>query len=237
LSYFARFQLIAAALLLTTCAFTQPASADSTEWLSGCSGCNGYSFQATITSLGSNNYSLSYTINNVTGAPATAQGWSLSLFPSGSGVNSFSDFSVTRGPKSYTGAYQVLAGKSNNGTNGSCNSGLSNAICVKLSGVGSPALIGLGQSLNFSFDFNCTDCSALSSWDFLSHGTCASGKGNCYATSAYGSSAAVPDPPVSVLLASELGLMVGVLVLFRPTRNRILQRCASLFSLQARLTS
>jgi hypothetical protein len=237
LSYFARYQLIAAALLLTICAFSQSASADSTEWLSGCSGCNGYSFQATITSLGGNNYSLSYTINNVSGAPATAQNWSLTLFPSGTGVSSFSNLSVSKGPKNYTGSYNVLGGKSNNGTNGNCNSGLSNGICVTLSGTGSPALIGVGQSLNFSFNFNCTNCSSLSSWGFLSHGTCATGKGNCYAISTYGASAAVPDPPVSVLLASELGLMVGILVLFRPTRNRILQRCATLFSLQAQLTS
>ena len=124
-------------------------------------------------------------MTNVSGAPATAQSWSLTLFPSGQDISSFSNFSVSDGN---TSAYSVLVGKSNNGGNGNCNSNLSDAMCVTLSGVGSPSLIGLGQSLNFSFNFNCTNCSALSSWDFLSHGYCTPGTGNCYAISVNGTS-------------------------------------------------
>ena len=237
MSHFVRFQLIAA-VFVAFLATAGTAAADTiTESVSGCSGCNGYTFQATLNSLGSNNYSLSYTINNVSGAPATAQSWSLTLFPSGQTINSFSDFSVSDGN---TSAYSVLVGKSNNGANGNCISNLSDAICVTLSGVGSPSLIGLGQSLTFSFNFNCTDCSASSSWDFLSHGYCAPGSGNCYAISVNGTSTppvGVPEPSVVALLASQMGLMAGIVLVFGPVRNRFLQRWASLFRLQPRLTS
>jgi hypothetical protein len=235
--HFVRLQLIAVVALLAALAGAQPAAADTiTESVSGCSGCNGYTFQATLNSLGSNNYSLSYTITNVSGAPATAQSWSLTLFPSGQDINSFNNFNVSDGNSS---AYSVLVGKSNNGSNGNCNSNLSDAMCVTLSGVGSPSLIGLGQSLNFSFNFNCTNCSALSSWDFLSHGYCTPGSGNCYAISANGTSppVGVPEPSVLGLLASEMALMAGAVLVFGPVRNRVLHRWAKLFSLQPRLTS
>lgn len=236
--HFVRVQLIAAIALLAALAGAQPASATTiTESVSGCSGCNGYTFQATLNSLGSNNYSLSYTITNVSGAPATAQSWSLTLFPSGQDINSFSDFNVSDGNSS---AYSVLVGKSNNGANGNCNSNLSDAMCVTLSGVGSPSLIGLGQSLNFSFDFNCTNCSALSSWDFLSHGYCTPGSGNCYAISVNGTSTppvGVPEPSVLALLASETALMAGMVLVFGPVRSRVLRRWVNLFRLQPRPTS
>lgn len=232
-----RLQLIAA-VFFTMLAVAGPAAANTiTESVSGCSGCNGYAFQATLTSLGSNNYSLSYSITNVSGAPATAQSWSLTLFPSGQTINSFSGFNVSDGN---TSAYSVLVGKSNNGANGNCNSNLSDAICVTLSGVGSPSLIGLGQSLNFSFNFNCTNCSALSSWDFLSHGYCSPGSGNCYAISVNGTSTppvGVPEPSVLTLLASEMALMGGLVLMFGSVRNRFLQQWANLFRLQPRLTS
>jgi hypothetical protein len=235
--HFVRLQLIAAAVLVTFVAVAQPASADTiTESVSGCSGCNGYTFGATLNSLGSNNYSLSYTITNVSGAPATAQSWSLTLFPSGQSINSFSGFNMSDGN---TSAYSVLVGKSNNGSNGNCNSNLSDALCVTLSGVGSPSLIGLGQSLTFSFNFNCTNCTARSSWDFLSHGYCTPGTGNCYAISVNGTSTPpvkVPEPSVLTLLASEVGLIVGVALAFGPIRNRFLQS-AGLLRLQPRLTS
>ena len=236
MSQFLKLQLFAAAVLLAFTAVAPAAFADPiTQTVSGCSGCNGYSFQAQLTSLGSNNYSLSYTITNVSGAPSTAQSWSLTLFPSGQTVNSFSGFSMSDGN---TGAYSVLVGKSNNGANGNCNSNLSDALCVTLSGVGSPSSIGVGQSLNFSFDFNCINCTALSSWDFLSHGYCTSGSGNCYAISAYGTpTAAVPEPSVMALLASQLALMAVLVLVFAPARNRVLHRWASLFRLQPRLTS
>jgi len=228
--------MIAAALLVTVSAFNLPAQAD-TETVSGCSGCNGYTFQATLTSTGTGTYHLSYTITNVSGAPATAQSWSLTLFQSGNNITSFSNFSVTEGQNTNTGAYSVLVGKSNNGSNGNCNSNLSDAICVTTSGTGSPSLIGTGQSLTFSFDFSCSNCADLSAWDFLSHGTCNPGAGNCYAISAYGSAAGVPEPSVLTLLASELVLMLGIVVAFRPTRNRIFSRWKNLFRLQPRPTS
>ena len=235
---FGRFELLGAAFLLAVCALVRPASADSiSELVSGCGGCNGYTFQATLNSLGNNNYSLSYTINNVSGAPATAQSWSLTLFPSGQNISTFSYFTMS---DSNTSAYSVLVGKSNNGGNGNCNSSLSDALCVTLSAVGSASPIGLGQSLNFSFNFSCTNCSALSSWDFLSHGYCSSGNGNCYAISAYGtpsSSTAVPEPSVLVLLASEMALMAGIVLAFGSARNRLLHRWRTLFRLQPQLTS
>jgi hypothetical protein len=233
---FVRFGLIAAALLIAACAFNLPAQAD-TESVAGCSGCNGYTFQATLTSTGSGTYHLSYTITNVSGAPASAQSWSLTLFQSGNNITSFGNFSVTEGQTTNTGAYSVLVGKSNNGSNGNCNSNLSDAICVTLSGVGTPSLIGKGQSLTFSFDFACSNCSGLSAWDFLSHGTCVPGTGNCYAISAYGSSVGVPEPSVLTLVASELVLLVGIVMVFRPARNRIFQRWKNLFRLQPRPTS
>jgi hypothetical protein len=241
LRHFARFKLIAAALLLAVCAFGRPAFADTVESVSGCSGCNGYTFKAILTSNGGGNYSLSYTITNVSGAAAAAQSWSLTLFQNGDNItytsNSLTVLSSNVLIPDNAAAYAVMAGKSNNGSNGNCNSNLSDAICVITSGSGSPSLISTGQSVNFSFNFSCPNCALLNSWDFLSHGTCATGTGNCYAISANGSAVAVPEPSVLALLASELALMVGIVVAFRPIRNRILQRCSSLFRLQPRLTS
>ena len=234
--HFGRFHWITAAVLFA--ALIQPAFADPiTESVAGCSGCNGYTFQATLNSLGGNNYSLSYMISNVSGAPATAQSWSLTLFPSGQSVTSFSGFSVSGGE---TSAYTLLAGKSNNGSNGNCNSNLSDAICVTLSGSGSPLPIGVGQSLNFGFNFTCINCSASSSWDFLSHGTCTTGSGNCYAISAYGQSTptvSAPEPSVLALLGSELALMAGAGLLYGPARRRILREWVNLLRLQPRPTS
>jgi hypothetical protein len=239
---FGRFELLGAAFLLVVCALARPASADTVvESISGCSACNGYTFQATLTSLGSNNYSLSYTITDVSGASAIAQGWSLTLFQNGNDVayttGSLSVLSSNILTPNNAGAYTVMAGKSNNG-NGDCNSTLSDAICVTTSGIGSPSQIGLGQSLTFGFNFTCPNCTELSSWDFLSHGTCVGGTGNCYAVTNWGAgTVGVPEPSVLSLLASEIGLMAGVVLLFGPVRNRMLNPLRSLFRLQTRLTS
>src|SRR4051812_18446949 len=111
-----RLQLIAAAVLVILTGFTQTASADPiTESVSQCGGC-GYTFQATLNSLGSNNYSLLYMVTNVSGAPATPQSWSLTLFPSGSTAvysdNSLSAFSTVTSTNQvlnyYTNAYTVM---------------------------------------------------------------------------------------------------------------------------------
>jgi hypothetical protein len=196
--------------------------------------------------MGNNNYSLSYLISNVSGPAATAQGWSLTLFQNGNVVTYTPDtlsvlLSTTSTNQILQGdnsaAYTVMGGKSNNG-NGDCNSNLSDAICVTTSSSGSPSVIGLGQSLTFNFSFSCPSCIPLSSWDFLSHGTCVGGTGNCYAVTNWGSgTVGVPEPSVLALLASEMALMAGIVLVFGPVRNRVLHRWASLFRLQLRLTS
>lgn len=240
--HFVRFQLIPAIALLAALAGAKPASADQiTQTISGCSACNGYTFQATVNSLGSNNYSLSYTITDVSGPSATAQGWSLTLFQNGNDVTytagSLSVLSSNIFTPNNAGAYSVMAGKSNNG-NGNCNSNLSDAICVTTSGTGSPSVIGLGQSLTFSFNFSCPNCTELSSWDFLSHGTCVGGTGNCYAVTNWsGGTVGVPEPSVFALLSAEMALMAGVVLVFGPVRNRVLRRWMNLFRLQPRPTS
>jgi len=232
--HFVRFQLIAAVALLA--ALAQAASADTiTQSVSGCSGCNGYSFQATLSSLGSDNYSLSYTITNVSGSSANAQTWILIPFQSGNAINSVGNFSVTEGQTSATSAYTLVGGKSNQRSNGRVRK-----IKVAPSGVGSPSSISKGQSLTFSFNFNCTNCTQLKSWDFLAYGTCATGNGICYAIAADGSPAppvGVPEPSVLALLASEMALMGGIVLVFGPVRDRVLHRWANLFRLRPRLTS
>jgi hypothetical protein len=229
MTHVARFSLVATALLFAVSAFTLPARAD-TETVSGCNGCNGYTFQATLTPTSNGTYHLSYTITNVSGAAATPLGWALKLFPNGSNVTSFSNFAVTQGNTTNTGAYNLVG-------LGLCNPSISGAMCVIVNGTGTPSAIGKGQSVTFSFDFACSNCSGLSAWDFLSYGACASGAGTCYAINAYGKSATVPEPSVLALLASELVLMLGALMLFRPTRNRIFRNWASAFRLQPRPTS
>lgn len=243
--HFGRFHWITAAVLFA--ALIQPAFADPiTESVAGCSACNGYTFQATLNSLGDNNYSLSYVISNVSGPAATAQGWSLTLFQNGNVVTYTTDslnvfLSPTSTPTNIlaynSGAYAVMAGKSNNG-NGNCNSSLSDAICVTNSGSGLPSVIGLGQSLTFNFSFSCPNCDPLSSWDFLSHGTCVGGTGNCYAVTNWGSgTVSAPEPSVLALLGSELALMAGAGLLYGPARRRILREWMNLLRLQPRPTS
>ena len=237
---FVRFELIGVALLLAICAVALPASADPiTQSISG-----HYAPPATdilsrlrSTSSGGNNYSLSYIITDVSGPAATAQGWSLTLFQNGNDVaytpNSLSVLSSNILTPNNAGAYTVMAGKSNNG-NGNCNSNLSDAICVTTSGIGSPSVIGLGQTLTFNFGFTCVNCTALNSWDFMSHGTCVGGTGNCYAVTNWsGGPVGVPEPSVLVLLASQIVLMGGIVLVFGPARNRLL----NLFRSQTGLTS
>ncbi len=189
-----RWHLIAIALVLVVCACTVPAYADP-QYVSGCAGCNGYTFSATLTPTGSGNYSLSYTITNVSGSPALAYNWSLTLFDNSSSITGSSNFSVSDGN---TAAYQVATGKSNNG-NASCSSSVSNAICVEPSGIGTLSTIGVGQSLTFTFDINCSgDCTELANWIFLASGDCVSNtNANCYAISTTGQ---VPEPSTLALL-------------------------------------
>jgi len=223
------FQLIAVAALLVVCAFAAPAYAD-TQGVSGCTNCNGYTFQASLTPNGADSYSLSYTITNVSGAPANAQSFSLTLFGNNDDIgSSFSNFTMSDGN---TGAYQVLVGKSNNG-NGNCNAAISNALCVKPSGTGSLSTLGVGQSLIFSFDFTCTNCTELANWIFLANGTCVTGSGNCYAISTTGTAVSVPEPSSPILLVCSLLAALGVLAIPRvrsvvfPVEQSALSRLAS----------
>jgi hypothetical protein len=237
-----RFYEIAAAMLFVACAFTPSANAD-TQGVSNCGTmCNGYAFQATLAPLPTppnpaNTYSLSYTItnNNTTSANnAYAFSWSLTMFPNSNAISSVSNLNVTEtgSTKNYKTDYQVMAGKSNNGSNGNCNSTVGGAICVTPNNVpiNNLAAIGRGQSLTFSFDFVCSGCTELSSWDFLSAGKCvANTKSNCYSPSVNGT--AVSEPPIWSLFASELLAAVVVVVLWRHrkllTRNRQLWRSAN----------
>lgn len=225
-----RFRLIAASVLLSVCALSQMAYADS-QSVSNCgTNCDGYAFQATLTPLPSppnpaNTYSLSYTItnNNTTSTnDAYAYTWSLTLFQSGSSITpgSVSNFSATSGGTDYTGEYQALVGKTNGG-NGGCNSSLTDAICVMPgSGVTNNQLaaLGPGQSATFSFDFVCVNCTEASSWDFLGTGKCTSGSGNCYALSNNG--VAMPEPSSWTLLGFELMVAASVLLLWFGLRMR-----------------
>lgn len=191
-----RWHLIAIVFVLAVCAFVVPAYAD-TQSVSGCTNCNGYTFSATLTNNGGGSYSLSYTITNVSGSPASAYNWSLTLFGNNSTISADSNsFSMSDGN---TAAYQIAAGKSNNG-NANCSASVSGAICVEPSGIGTLSTIGGSQSLTFSFNFTCTgDCVELDNWIFLSSGNCISNpSANCYAISTTGS---VPEPSVLALLS------------------------------------
>ncbi len=227
--YVARFSIVAAALVLAVGTFNLPAHAD-TESVSGCNGCNGYSFQATLTPTGTGKYHLSYTITNVSGPAATPLGWALQLFSSGSNASSFTNFRVTEGSSTKTSAYSLVGFSL-------CNPSISGAMCVIVNGTSKPFITNKGQSITFSFDFACSNCSTLSSWDFLSYGSCASSVQTCYAINAYGKSVGVPEPSVLTLLASEFVLVLGALMLFRSTRKRILRRWATSFRLQPQPTS
>jgi hypothetical protein len=244
-----RIELLAV-LLLAICGSTRLAHADS-ETLAGCANCNGYTFQALLTPTGSDNYTLSYTINNSntsTTQNAYAFGWSLTMFGGGNATTDPTSLSVTEsGPgapfTNFASDYKVQDGKSNNGSNGNCNSSVGGAICVAPSTTfnnGFP-LIAPGQSLTFTFNLSCVGCTPLSSWDFLSSGKCVlNTNSNCYAPSAYGTptgSTSVPEPSVLTLLGSEFALMMGLVALFRQKRSPLLLKWANLFSLQPQPTS
>ncbi len=235
---FARVPLVAAAVLVAILAITRPASADSiTQSVSGCSGCNGYSFQATLQSLGSNSYSLRYTITNVSGSSAYAQTSALVPFQFGNSINSVSNFSVTLGTSSATNAYLVVGGASTLISNGLCDFNFSDSVCVTPNGVGSPSAINKGQSLTFGFNFNCTNCTQLNNWAFLAYGTCVNGNGVCYGIAASGTpvpKVGVPEPSVLALLGSQMGLMAGIVLVFGSARKRFLHRSMTLFRLQPR---
>ena len=209
-----RISLVAAALALAFCFSTRLAYADG-ESVSGCSGCNGYGFSATITQVGtSSTYQVSYTITNSGGAASAPSNWSLTAFNNSGIVGSTSNLKVTgSGGGNYTSAYAVKDGKSNNG-NSNCNSGISGAFCVEQTGKGQLPVLTRGQSLTFTFNVSCTNCSLMSSWDFLASGNPANnGHGNVYAISTWGRSTAMPEPSMVALYASTLA--IGLVLAWR----------------------
>ncbi len=187
-----RFSAIAITLILGVIGFAMPSYADS-QSVSGCSNCNGYTFQANLTPTGSNTYSLSYTITNVSGATANPYNWSITLFGSGSNITSATNLAMSDGNQA---AYKAADGKSNNG-NANCNSAIGGAVCVEPSGTGTLSKLSKGQSLTFTMDITCSNCTELANWIFLSSGNCVdNARANCYAisTEGTGTPTGVPEP-------------------------------------------
>jgi len=191
--FFSHWSLSMAATLLAICAFAAPSFADS-ESVSGCTNCKGYTFQATLNPAGGSNYSLSFTITNVSGAAANPLGWALNLFAPGSNISS-----------------ATIVSGNNSGAYSTCSLGGA-TLCVKPSGIHPLPSLGQGQSLTFTLDFSCSGCSELANWIFLSAGTC-TGKPTdlCYTVLARGTSSAVPEPSTWALYGFTL-LAVGLLV-------------------------
>ena len=218
-----RLSLVVAGVVFAICTFTASAHADS-QSVSNCTNCNGYTFQADLTPVSGNRgeYSLSYTTTNVSGDTARPYSWSLTLFDSGNNLSPAGPLTMSNGDQ---GAYELLVGKSSNG-NANCNGAIGNAICVKPSGSGALTTLGKGQSVTYTFDIDCSNCTELGNWIFLSQGNCIAGKGNCYAISTPGRAVSMPEPSVAVLYVSTLAA-VGLALLWR-NRSRTatpLRRC------------
>ena len=233
-----RFQLVAVAALLIVCATAAPSYADS-QGVSGCAGCNDYTFQATLTPItptvanGESNYSLSYTVTDVSNAtPANAQSWSLTLFNSTNAVSAVSGLTVNGVANS---AYAPNPGKSNNG-NDNCNSAVGNAVCVAYTGIGSLSEVSLGHPLTFSFDLACTNCTELADWIFLSQGRSLSGNGNVYAisTPSLGTPVSMPEPSSPILLFCSLPAALGLLAIPQVRSIVLAPRHSGLSSLVSR---
>jgi hypothetical protein len=209
--------------LILLAAYAVPAFADS-QSVSNCTNCNGYTFQADLSSVSGSpgEYSLSYKITNVSGQAAQPYSWSLTLFDSGNSVSPTGALSMSNGDQA---AYQLMAGKSNNG-NGNCNGAVGNAICVTPSGTGTLTTLRPGQSVTFTFDILCPNCTQAADWIFLSQGNCVGGKGNCYAVSTSGTPVSVPEPTVVVLYVSTLAVLAG----FAIWRRRRVLRASKLLT-------
>jgi len=191
-------------ILVAVCAVS--ASADS-QSVSNCTNCNGYTFQADLSPVNGSpwEYSLSYKITNVSGKTAQPYSWSLTLFDSGDSVSPTGELSMSNGDQT---AYQLKQGKSNNG-NANCNGAVGNAICVKPTGTGTLTTLQPGQSVTYTFDIMCPNCTQLADWIFLSQGNCVGGKGNCYAISTTGTPVSMPEPSVIVMYVCTFAVLAG----------------------------
>lgn len=233
-----RLRFIAPVLFLCFCEFTLPAYADG-ESVSTCSGCNGYTFNAELTAgstnaSGTTQYTLTYTINNVSGNSAYAYNWSLTMFPNSDILGNADITSLTLKNTAadtliadYTGdgLYTAVGGKSNNGGNGNCQNSVSGAVCIVASGTG--AQIDMGESLNFVLTFDCsTNCAELADWTFLASGNPVSGNanGNVYAISTTGTPVTVPEPSMVTLFGAELLGVLGIIPVWRRVGSNILRR-------------
>jgi hypothetical protein len=213
------------AVALAFCFSAHLAYADG-ESVSGCANCNGYSFTASISlvSGSTSEYKVVYTITNNGGPAAIPYNWSLTAFDNGNSVTAPAPPTVMGSNNvNYSGAYQLLAGKSNNG-NSNCNGTLSSAFCVQQTGIGTLPVLGAGtgqlQSLMFTFYIDCSNCGLMSSWDFLSSGNPpGNGSGNVYAITNWGTPTSMPEPSVVLLYASTL--VVGLVFTWR---SRVLRR-------------
>lgn len=192
--------------LLLVAVFAGSAFADS-QSVSNCTNCNGYTFQADLNPVSGSpgEYSLSYKITNLSGKAAQPYSWSLTLFDSGNSVSPTGALSMSNGDQT---AYQFMQGKSNNG-NANCNGAVGNAICVKPTGTGTLTTLLPGQSVTFTFDLMCPNCTPLADWIFLSQGNCVGGKGNCYAISTSGTPVSMPEPSVIVLYVCTFAVLAG----------------------------
>jgi hypothetical protein len=208
-------RLLFSLIVLACCAI--PSFADS-QSVSNCTNCNGYTFQADLNPVNGNpgEYSLSYKITNISGQAAQPYSWSLTLFESGSPVSLAGPLTMSNGDEA---AYLLMAGKSNNG-NANCNGALGNAVCVKPSGTGTLTTLLPGQSVTFTFDLMCANCTQLADWIFLSQGNCVNKPGNCYAISTTGTPVSMPEPSIILLYVCT----VAVLATFTLWRRRVSRR-------------
>lgn len=212
--------------LLLVAVFAGSASADS-QSVSSCTNCNGYAFQADLNPVNGSpgEYSLSYKITNVSGKAAQPYSWSLTLFDSGNSVSPTGALSISKGDQT---AYQFMQGKSNNG-NANCNGAVGNAICVKPTGTGSLTTLHPGQSVTYTFDIMCPNCTQLADWIFLSQGNCVGGKGNCYAISTTGTPVSMPEPSVIVMYVCTFAVLAGFALWARRRGRRSSKLLASSF--------
>ena len=203
--------------LVSVASCTIPAFSDS-QSVSNCTNCNGYTFQADLNPVSGKpgEYSLSYKITNTSGKAAQPYTWSLTLFESGSSVSPAGSLSMSNGDEA---AYLLMGGKSSNG-NANCNGALGNAVCVKPSGTGTLTTLLPGQSVTFTFDLMCANCTQLADWIFLSQGNCVNKPGNCYAISTTGTPVSMPEPSIILLYVCTVAVLAG----FTLWRRRVSRR-------------